>query len=89
VLAPLPVASVKAADPVLWPEGVKALKRVAKLTGIGLNGSSLNLDGGFDSTSHRKAIVNAGMIPNITENPRHRTPPKRGRQRWFNQALHA
>ena len=33
VLAPLPVALVKAADPVLWPEGVKALKRVAKLTG--------------------------------------------------------
>jgi len=33
VLAPLPVALVKAADPVLWPEGVKVLKRVAKLTG--------------------------------------------------------
>ena len=29
------------------------------------------------------------MIPNITENPRHRTRPKRGRQRFFNDAMHA
>jgi hypothetical protein len=89
VLAPLPIAPVKAADTVWWPAGVKALKRVAQLTGVGLNGSSLNRDGGFDSTSHRQAIVKAGMIPNLKENPRPRTPPKRGRQRWFNQAIHA
>jgi hypothetical protein len=49
----------------------------------------LNLDGGFDSTSNRKAIFNAGMIPNITENPRNRKRPKRGRKRLFNQAIHA
>jgi transposase len=89
VLAPLPVAPVNAADTVLLPEGLKALNRVAKLTGLSLNGSYLNLDGGFDSTSHRKAIFNAGMIPNIKENPRNRTHPKRGRQRLFNQAIHA
>jgi transposase len=29
------------------------------------------------------------MIPNITENPRNRKPPKRGRKRWFNTAIHA
>jgi transposase len=89
VLAPLPVAPVNKADTVLFPEGLKALKRVAKLTGLGLKGSYLNLDGGFDSTSNRKAIFNAGMIPNIKENPRNRQRPKRGRKRWFNQAIHA
>jgi transposase len=88
-LAPLPVAPVNEADTVLLPEGLKALKRVAKLTGLALKGAYLNLDGGFDSTSNRKAIFNAGMIPNIKENPRNRTRPKRGRKRWFNEAIHA
>ena len=89
VLAPLPVAPVNEADMVLFPEGLKALKRVAKLTGLVLEGAYLNLDGGFDSKSNRKAIFNAGMIPNIKENPRNRTRPKRGRKRWFNAAMHA
>jgi transposase len=89
VLAPLPVAPVNVADMVLLPEGLKALKRVAKLTGLELTSSYLNLDGGFDSTSNRKAIFNAGMIPNIKENPRHRKSPKRGRKRLFNHAIHA
>src|SRR6266478_1591977 len=81
VLAPLPVAPVNEADTVFLPEGLKGLKRMAKRTGLVLEGSYLNLDGGFDSTSNRKAIFNAGMIPNIKENPRHRKRPKRGRPR--------
>ena len=85
VLAPLPVAPVNEADTVLLPEGLKALKRMAKLTGLVLKGAYLNLDGGFDSKSNRKAIFNAGMIPNIKENPRHRKRPKRGRKRLFNE----
>ena len=89
VLAPLPVAPVNTADTVLLPEGLKALKQVARLTGLELAGAYLNLDGGFDSTSNRKAIFNAGMIPNIKENPRNRKRPKRGRKRLFNQAIHA
>ena len=89
VLAPLPVAPVNEADTVLLPEGVKALKRVARLTGLDLIGSYLNLDGGFDSRRNRKAIFNAGLIPNIKENPRNRTTTKRGRKRWFNAAIHA
>jgi transposase len=89
VLAPLPVAPANEADTVLLPEGLKGLKRMAKLTGLVLEGAYLNLDGGFDSTSNRKAIFNAGMIPNITENPRHRKRPKRGRKRLFNEAIHA
>jgi hypothetical protein len=73
----------------LLPDGLKALKCVAKVTGLVLTGAYLNLDGGFDSTHNRKCIFNAGMIPNIKENPRNRKRTKRGRKRLFNEALHA
>jgi len=74
---------------VLLPQGLKALKRVAKEVGVDLRGAYLNLDGGFDSTHNRKCIFNAGLIPNIKENPRNRKHTKRGRKRLFNAALHA
>ena len=54
-----------------------------------LKGAYLNLDGGFDSAHNRKLIFNAGMIPNIKENPRNRKGRKRGRRRLFNAAIHA
>src|SRR5215468_5607020 len=72
VLAPVPVAPVNETDMVLLPEGLKALKKIAKEVGLDLNGAYLNLDGGFDSIANRKCIFNAGMIPNIKENPRNR-----------------
>src|SRR5262249_29735491 len=74
---------------VLLPEGLKALKRVAKEVGLDLRGAYLNLDGGFDSAHNRKCIFNAGLIPNIKENPRNRKTTKRGRKRLFNAAIHA
>jgi hypothetical protein len=69
VLAPVPVAPVNETDMVLFPEGLQALKKVAKEVGLDLRGAYLNLDGGFDSAHNRKCIFNAGMIPNIKENP--------------------
>jgi transposase len=89
VLAPLPVAPVNEADVVLLPQGLQALKKVAKEIGVDLRGAYLNLDGGFDSARNRKMIFNAGMIPNITENPRNRKTTKRGRKRLFNAAIQA
>ena len=89
VLAPVPVAPVNETDMVLFPEGLKALKQVAKEVGVDLRGAYLNLDGGFDSMHNRKCIFNAGMIPNIKENPRNRKTIKRGRKRLFNAAIHA
>jgi hypothetical protein len=89
VLAPLPIAPVNETDMVLLPKGLKALKQVAKQVGVDLRGAYLNLDGGFDSAHNRKCIFNAGMIPNIKENPRNRKTPKRGRKRFFNEAIHA
>ena len=89
VLAPLPVAPVNETDMVLLPKGLKALKKVAKQVGLDLRGAYLNLDGGFDSKDNRTMIFNAGMIPNIKENPRHRKTTTRGRKRLFNAAIHA
>jgi transposase len=89
VLSPLPVAPGNETDMVLLPDGLKALKRLAKMVGLDLRGAYLNLDAGFDSTHNRKCIFNAGMIPNIKEHPRNRKCTKRGRKRLFNAALHA
>jgi hypothetical protein len=89
VRAPLPVAPVHEAATVVWPEGLQALKRVARLTGLGLTGAARNLDGGVASRHHRKAIFNAGLIPNIQEHPRHRKTTKRGRNRLFQDAMQA
>ncbi len=66
------MAPVNETDMVLLPQGLHALKEVAKEVGLDLRGAYLNLDGGFDSTHNRKCIFNAGMIPNIKENPRNR-----------------
>jgi len=89
VLAPLPVAPVNEADTVLLPDGLNALKHVARLTDLKIGGAYLNLDGGFDSRHNRKAIFNAGLVPNIKENPRNQKTPKRGRKRLFDAAIHS
>ena len=89
VLAPLPVAPVNETDIVLFPEGLKALKKVAKEVGLDLRGAYLNLDGGCDSAHNRKCSFNAGLLPTIKENPRNRKHTKRGRKRLFNAAIHA
>jgi hypothetical protein len=80
---------VNETDMVLLPEGLKALKRVAKEVRLDLRDAYLNLDGGFDSARNRTCIFNAGLIPNIKENPRNRKATKRGCKRLFNEAIHA
>jgi hypothetical protein len=89
VLSPCPVAPVHATEMGGLPDGLKAWKDVAKKPGFVLEGAYCNRDGGFDSTRHRKMIFNTGMIPNITEHPRHRQATKRGRKRLFNEAIQA
>src|SRR5262249_53744506 len=70
-------------------DGLKALKRVAKEVGLDLRGAYVNLDGGFDSRANRNCIFNAGMIPNIKENPLNPQRRKRRRTPLFNAAIHA
>jgi hypothetical protein len=74
---------------VLWPQGLNALKPVAKQVGLDLRGASLTLDGGCDAAHNRKGIFHAGLIPNIQEHPRNRKTTKRGRKRFCNAAIHA
>ena len=88
VLSPLTIAPVNAVDMVLLPQGLKDLKRVSRAAGLPLPGAVLNLDAGFDSKTNRKCIFNAGLRPNIKENPRNRQKPKRGRKRFFDDALY-
>jgi transposase len=82
------VAPINETDMIVFPKGLKALQEVAKEVGLALRGAALNLDGGFDAAHHRKGMLHVGLIPNITENPRNRTRPKRGRKRLFNAAIH-
>jgi hypothetical protein len=88
VLSPLTVAPVNEVDMGVWPQGLKDLKRVAREVGIDLHGAVLNLEAGFDSKANRKAVFNAGLKPNIKENPRNRQKPKRGPKRFFDAALY-
>ena len=89
VWSPLPGAPVQEADLGLRPEGLNALKRVAKRGGVDRKGAYLHRDAGFDATHHRPCMFNAGMISNIPEHPRHRQGTKRGRTRLGNEAIHA
>ncbi len=77
------------ADTVLFPEGLKAWKPVAKGVGLDLRGASLPLDGGFDSARHRQGIFPAGLLPNLKETPHNRQATKRRRKRLFNATIHA
>ena len=87
VLSPLTIAPVNEVDLVLLPEGLKDLKRVVRAAGLAVSGAVLNLDAGFDSKANRKCVFKAGLQPNIKENPRNRQQPKRGRPRFFDNAL--
>lgn len=89
VVSALTVAPVNRADTVLLPDGLKRLKLLAKAIGLVLIGAIFNLDAGFDSKANRKHVFNAGMKPNIKENPRNRKKPKRGRKRFFDSAIYA
>jgi hypothetical protein len=75
------VAPVNETDLVLFPEGLKALKEVAKEVGLDLERAYLNLDGGFDSAYNRKCIFNAGLIPNIKQKIRRDGKPHKKRHR--------
>jgi transposase len=88
VLSPLTLAPVNEVDLGLLPTGLKDLTRVAREAGLVVTGAVLNLDAGFDSKTNRKCIFNAGLKPNIKENPRNRQKLKRGRKRFFDNALY-
>ena len=48
----------------------------------------MSLDSAYDSFTNRKMIFNAGITPNIKENPRNRKNTKRGRKRIFDEDIY-
>jgi hypothetical protein len=57
------VAPVNETDMVLLPQGLKALKEVAKQVGLDVRGAYLNLDSGFESAHNRKCTRLGGLLP--------------------------
>jgi hypothetical protein len=86
VLAPVEIAPVNEVDMILLPGALKLFKRIVRMLALPVKGKELNLDAGFDTKDNRKAVWNAGLVPNIAENVRNRRPgkAKKGRPRYFN-----
>ena len=71
----------------LFPDAFGHLKRIIKTLGESLRGLVASLDSAYDSAVNRKMIFNAGMTPNIKENPRNRKKTKRGRKRLYDDDI--
>lgn len=70
-------------ETVLLVPAISNLRKIAKLIGLELSGSTMSLDGAYNSRRNRKAIFNLGMTPNIPENKGNRKRPKRGRKQTY------
>ncbi|MEB3701767.1 IS5 family transposase [Candidatus Bealeia paramacronuclearis] len=84
VLSPFTTAPGNASEMKLLPRALDDLKGFLKSIGMSLKGVMASFDAGYDSKANRKLVFNAGMIPNIKENPRKRKYTKRGRKRLYN-----
>jgi len=87
VIAPFVAAPGNRNESPLFIKGFRHVKDVAKSVGVDFSRTIVSLDGSYDGARNRKAIFNAGMIPNIRENRRGRKKTKRGRKRFFDQAI--
>lgn len=87
VLSPMTVAPGNRHEGSLFGKAFTFLKDIFKRIGRTLKGSVVSLDSAYDSGKNRKKIFNAGMIPNIKENPRNRKKTKPGRKRFYNEEI--
>jgi len=87
VISPFTSAPGNRHESKLFNHAFDSLKRVMKDIGLGLKGITASLDSAYDSKSNRKRIFNAGMKPNIKENPRNRKKTKRGRKRMYSEEI--
>ena len=74
---------------VLFPEGLKALKKGGQRSGLTSEVPISTSMGALIPHTIGNAFSMLGLIPNIKENPRNRKTTKRGRKRLFNAAIHA
>ena len=87
VIAPFIAAPGNRNETVLFVDAFTQVKSIARRVGLDLSATIVSLDGGYDSAGNRKAIFNAGMIPNIRENRRGRKKVKRGRKRLYDPKI--
>lgn len=87
VLSPMIIAPGNRHESPLFGKAFEFLKDIFKRMGRSLKESIASLDSAYDSFKNRKKIFNAGMIPNIKENPRNRKKTKRGRKRFYDEAI--
>lgn len=66
---------------------VSNLREIAARMGKSFKKCLVSLDSAYDRASNRKQIFNAGMVPNIKENPRNRQKTKRGRKRIYDEDI--
>ena len=83
IIAPIVVAPGNRNETVLLVPAMSNLRKIPKLIGLELSGSTMSLDGVYNSRKNRKAIFNLGMTPNIPENKRNRKKPKLGRKQTY------
>ena len=88
VIAPFVSAPGNRNESPLLQKALPQVTRIAQKVGLDLNKTIASLDAAYDSRANRKAIFNRGMVPNIPENPRGRSTPKRGRKPIFDPALY-
>lgn len=87
VISPMIIAPGNRHEGPLFIGAFAFLKDLCKRVGISIQKSVASLDSAYDSFVNRKKIFNAGMIPNIKENPRNRKRTKRGRKRLYDDAI--
>lgn len=88
VLSPMIIAPGNRHEGPLFEKAFESLKDLAKRIGLSLKNTVVSLDSAYDSFKNRKQIFNAGMTPNIKENPRNRKQNKRGRKRLFSEQIY-
>ena len=87
IVAPIIVAPGNRNETVLIAPAISNLRKIAKAMGLELSGSTMSLDGVYNSRKNRKAIFNLGMTPNIPENKRNRKKPKLGRRQIYHPEI--
>jgi len=89
IVAPFVTAAGNRNESPLFPQSFEHVQRIAKLVGADIAGSTISLDGAYDSKKNRKKIFNAKMIPNIPYNKRNRKKEKPGPKRIYDPGIQA
>lgn len=88
IITPFTMAPGNKHESPLFSNAFKHLKNITDKIKTSIKGCMMSLDSAYDSFKNRKMIFNAGMTPNVKENPRNRKNTKRGRKRIFDESIY-